>query len=111
MDNKTDYTNIAAVVADELLSIGAVFLSPDKPFTWASGIKSPIYCDNRLTLTAPDVRNNIENSLAEIIHTDYPEAEVLMGTSTAGIARCNNGAYSGIAHGLRSQFRQGSRQG
>ena len=86
MDNKKDYTNIAAVVADELLSIGAVFLSPDKPFTWASGIKSPIYCDNRLTLTAPDVRNNIENSLAEIIRTDYPEAEVLMGTSTAGIA-------------------------
>ena len=86
MDKKTDYTNIAAVVADELLSIGAVFLSPDKPFTWASGIKSPIYCDNRLTLTAPDVRNNIENSLAEIIRTDYPEAEVLMGTSTAGIA-------------------------
>lgn len=67
MDNKTDCTNRAAVVADELLSIGAVFLSPDKPFTWASGIKSPIYCDNRLTLTAPDVRNNIENSLAEII--------------------------------------------
>ena len=86
MDNKTDCTNRAAVVADELLSIGAVFLSPDKPFTWASGIKSPIYCDNRLTLTAPDVRNNIENSLAEIIRTDYPEAEVLMGTSTAGIA-------------------------
>ena len=57
MDNKTDCTNRAAVVADELLSIGAVFLSPDKPFTWASGIKSPIYCDNRLTLTAPDVRN------------------------------------------------------
>ena len=86
MDNKTDCTNRAAVVADELLSIGAVFLSPDKPFTWASGIKSPIYCDNRLTLTAPDVRNNIENSLAEIIRTDYPEAAVLMGTSTAGIA-------------------------
>lgn len=86
MDKKTDCTNRAAVVADELLSIGAVFLSPDKPFTWASGIKSPIYCDNRLTLTAPDVRNNIENSLAEIIRTDYPEAEVLMGTSTAGIA-------------------------
>lgn len=86
MDNKTDCTNRAAVVADDLLSIGAVFLSPDKPFTWASGIKSPIYCDNRLTLTAPDVRNNIENSLAEIIRTDYPEAEVLMGTSTAGIA-------------------------
>lgn len=86
MNKKTDCTNRAAVVADELLSIGAVFLSPDKPFTWASGIKSPIYCDNRLTLTAPDVRNNIENSLAEIIRTDYPEAAVLMGTSTAGIA-------------------------
>lgn len=112
MDNKTDYTNIAAVVADELLSIGAVFLSPDKPFTWASGIKSPIYCDNRLTLTAPDVRNNIENSLAEIIRTDYPEAEVLMGTSTAGIAHAAiTGHILGIAHGLRSQFRQGSRQG
>lgn len=112
MDKKTDCTNRAAVVADELLSIGAVFLSPDKPFTWASGIKSPIYCDNRLTLTAPDVRNNIENSLAEIIRTDYPEAEVLMGTSTAGIAHAAITAHIlGIAHGLRSQFRQGSRQG
>ena len=93
MDNKTDCTNRAAVVADDLLSIGAVFLSPDKPFTWASGIKSPIYCDNRLTLTAPDVRNNIENSLAEIIRTDYPEAEVLMGTSTAGIAHAAIAAH------------------
>jgi len=77
--------NIARLVAKDLLSIGAVFLSPDKPFTWASGIKSPIYCDNRLTLTAPKVRELIENSLAEVIKTEYPECEVLMGTSTAGI--------------------------
>lgn len=74
------------LIAKDLLSIKAVFLSPDKPFTWASGIKSPIYCDNRLTLTAPTVRNDIENGLAELIKTNYPDAEVLMGTSTAGIA-------------------------
>lgn len=73
-------------VAKGLLSIGAVFLRPEEPFTWASGIKSPIYCDNRLTLTAPEVRNLVENSLAAKIRECYPEAEVLMGTSTAGIA-------------------------
>ena len=73
-------------IARDLLSISAVFLRPEQPFTWASGIKSPIYCDNRLTLTAPAVRNDIENGLAELIRTCYPEAEVLMGTSTAGIA-------------------------
>ena len=73
-------------VAKDLLSIQAVFLRPDEPFTWASGIKSPIYCDNRLTLTAPEVRNHIEEGLAEIIKSEYPEAEVLMGTATAGIA-------------------------
>ena len=73
-------------IAKDLLSIGAVFLRPEQPFTWASGIKSPIYCDNRLTLTAPAVRNDIENGLAELIRTYYPDAEVLMGTSTAGIA-------------------------
>lgn len=73
-------------VARGLLSIRAVFLRPEEPFTWASGIKSPIYCDNRLTLTAPKVRDLIENSFAEIIRETYPEAEVLMGTSTAGIA-------------------------
>jgi orotate phosphoribosyltransferase len=72
--------------ARDLLSIKAVFLSPDKPFTWASGILSPIYCDNRLTLTAPDIRNNIENNLAKTIKDEYPECEILMGTSTAGIA-------------------------
>lgn len=73
-------------IAKGLLSIGAVFLRPEEPFTWASGIKSPIYCDNRLTLTAPAVRTQVEKGLAEIVRREYPEAEVLMGTSTAGIA-------------------------
>ncbi len=73
-------------IAKDLLSIGAVFLRPDEPFTWASGIKSPIYCDNRLTLTAPAVRGDVENGLAETIKREYPQCEVLMGTSTAGIA-------------------------
>ena len=74
------------LIAKDLLKIKAVFLSPDEPFTWASGIKSPIYCDNRLTLTAPEVRLDVEKSLAEVVKTYYPEAQVLMGTSTAGIA-------------------------
>ena len=74
------------LIAKDLLSIGAVFLRPDQPFTWASGIKSPIYCDNRLTLTAPAVRNDVENGLVELIRREYPDVEVLMGTSTAGIA-------------------------
>ena len=73
-------------IAKDLLSIKAVFLRPEEPFTWASGIKSPIYCDNRLTLTAPEVRNDIENGLAELIKEHFPEVEVLMGTATAGIA-------------------------
>ena len=73
-------------IAKDLLSIGAVFLRPEEPFTWASGIKSPVYCDNRLTLTAPAVRNDVENGLAELIRTWYPDAELLMGTTTAGIA-------------------------
>ena len=73
-------------IARDLLSIGAVFLRPEQPFTWASGIKSPVYCDNRLTLTAPAVRNDVENALAETIRREYPDVEVLMGTSTAGIA-------------------------
>ena len=68
------------------MSIGAVFLRPEEPFTWASGIKSPIYCDNRLTLTAPEVRDQVENGLMEVIRREYPDVEVLMGTSTAGIA-------------------------
>ena len=74
-------------IAKDLLKIGAVFFRPDEPFTWASGIKSPVYCDNRLTLTAPEVRNDVENGLAALIREYYPQAEVLMGTSTAGIAR------------------------
>ena len=73
-------------IAKELLSIGAVFLRPEEPFTWASGIKSPIYCDNRLTLSAPSVRQKIEAGLAGIVMKQYPECEMLMGTSTAGIA-------------------------
>ena len=73
-------------IARDLLSIGAVFFRPDEPFTWASGIKSPVYCDNRLTLTAPEVRTHVEEGLAALIREYYPEVEVLMGTSTAGIA-------------------------
>ncbi|MBQ5592463.1 MAG: orotate phosphoribosyltransferase [Clostridia bacterium] len=74
------------LIAKDLLKIKAVFFRPEEPFTWASGIKSPVYCDNRLTLTAPDVRTDVENGLAKLIKEKYPEAEVLMGTSTAGIA-------------------------
>ena len=74
------------LIAKDLLKIKAVFFRPEEPFTWASGIKSPVYCDNRLTLTAPEVRNDVENGLAELVKTHYPEVEVLMGTSTAGIA-------------------------
>ena len=73
-------------IAKDLLSIKAVFLRPEEPFTWASGIKSPIYCDNRLTLTAPEVRTHVEEGLAETVRKYFPECEVLMGTSTAGIA-------------------------
>ena len=73
-------------IARALLSIDAVIVRPDEPFTWASGIKSPIYCDNRLTLTAPEVRNKIENSLAAVVSEKFPECQALMGTSTAGIA-------------------------
>ena len=77
---------LSLAIARDLLDIGAVFLRPDQPFTWASGIRSPIYCDNRLTLTAPDVRTRVENGLVGLIRKHYPEAELLMGTSTAGIA-------------------------
>jgi len=73
-------------IAKDLLSIGAVFLRPEEPFTWASGIKSPIYCDNRLTLTAPEVRTHVEEGLKVLIEQNFPECEKLMGTSTAGIA-------------------------
>ena len=78
--------DIKKQIAKDLLAIQAVFFRPDEPFTWASGIKSPVYCDNRLTLTAPEVRNHVEQGLAELVRREYPEAEVLMGTSTAGIA-------------------------
>ncbi|MCQ2481483.1 MAG: orotate phosphoribosyltransferase [Clostridia bacterium] len=74
------------LIAKDLLKIKAVFFRPEEPFTWASGIKSPVYCDNRLTLTAPDVRTDVENGLAKLVKENYPECEVLMGTSTAGIA-------------------------
>ncbi|MBD5305052.1 MAG: orotate phosphoribosyltransferase [Bacteroides sp.] len=80
-------------IAKELLKIKAVFLSPDKPFTWASGIKSPIYCDNRLILTSPSTRNKVEHAIAESVKKYYPEAEVLMGTSTAGIAHAAIAAH------------------
>lgn len=78
--------NIKEQIAKDLLSIGAVFLRPEDPFTWASGIKSPVYCDNRLTLAYPEVRTHVEEALAKTVKEFYPEAEALMGTSTAGIA-------------------------
>ncbi len=80
-------------IAKDLLKIKAVFLRPDEPFIWASGIKSPIYCDNRLTLSDVDVRNDVENSFAKLIKEKYPEAEALMGTSTAGIAHAAISAH------------------
>ncbi len=80
------YNETQKLIAKDLLSIKAVFFRPEEPFTWASGIKSPVYCDNRLTLTAPKVRTDVEQGLAKLIKENYPEAEVLMGTSTAGIA-------------------------
>lgn len=79
-------TQLEQQIARDLLRIQAVFFRPDEPFVWASGIKSPVYCDNRLTLTAPEVRLHVEQGLAELIQTHYPQAEVLMGTATAGIA-------------------------
>ena len=89
--------NISTLIAKDLLKIKAVFFRPEEPFTWASGIKSPVYCDNRLTLTAPEVRNDVENALAETIKREYPGVEVLMGTSTAGIAHA---AITGHIMGL-----------
>ena len=80
-------------IAKGLLEIEAVFLSPKKPFTWASGIKSPIYCDNRLILTATDIRNKVEQAIADTVKEHYPDAEVLMGTSTAGIAHAAIAAH------------------
>ncbi len=85
------------LIAKDLLKIRAVFFRPDEPFTWASGIKSPVYCDNRLTLTDVEVRNDVENGLATLIKENYPDVEVLMGTSTAGIAHA---AITGHIMGL-----------
>ena len=99
--------NIPQTIAKDLLKIKAVFFRPEEPFTWASGIKSPVYCDNRLTLTAPEVRNHVENALAETVRREYPEAEVLMGTSTAGIAHA---AITGHILGLPMGYvRSGSK--
>ena len=78
--------NIEKTIAKDLLAIKAVFFRPEEPFTWASGIKSPVYCDNRLTLTSTEARNDVEEGLAQVIRENYPEAEVLMGTATAGVA-------------------------
>ncbi len=86
-------SDIKTQIAKALLDIEAVFLRPDEPFTWASGIKSPIYCDNRLILTAPEVRSMVENAIADTVKREYPEAEVLMGTSTAGIAHAAIAAH------------------
>lgn len=97
----------AQLIAKDLLQIKAVFFRPEEPFTWASGIKSPVYCDNRLTLTAPEVRSDVENALAETIRREYPDAEVLMGTSTAGIAHA---AITGHIMGLPMGYvRSGSK--
>ena len=85
--------NIRTHIARHLLSIGAVFLRPDEPFVWASGIKSPIYCDNRLILTAPEARNEVEQSIADTVRREDPEAQVLMGTATAGIAHAAIAAH------------------
>ena len=99
--------NISQLIAKDLLKIKAVFFRPQEPFTWASGIKSPVYCDNRLTLTSVEVRNDVENALAETIRREYPDAEVLMGTSTAGIAHA---AITGHIMGLPMGYvRSGSK--
>ena len=99
--------SLEKTIAHDLLSIGAVFLRPDEPFTWASGIKSPIYCDNRLTLTAPAVRTHVEEGLVDLICKHYPTVEVLMGTSTAGIAHA---AIAGHILGLPMGYvRSGSK--
>ena len=91
-------------IAKGLLSIGAVFFRPDEPFTWASGIKSPVYCDNRLILTAPAVRDMVENAIAETVKREYPDCQVLMGTSTAGIAHA---AIAGHILGLPMGYVRG----
>lgn len=105
-------TKLEEKIAEDLLSIKAVFFRPEEPFTWASGIKSPVYCDNRLTLTAPSVRNDVENGLAELVKTHFSSCEVLMGTSTAGIAHAAiTGHLLGIPMGyVRSGNKDHGRQ-
>ena len=88
-----DMENIKRQIAQDLLKIKAVFFRPEEPFTWASGIKSPVYCDNRLTLTDVCVRNDVENAIAETVKREYPDAQILMGTSTAGIAHAAISAH------------------
>ena len=99
-------------IAKDLLKIKAVFFRPEEPFTWASGIKSPVYCDNRLTLSDPEVRTDVEEGLAELIKNHYPEVEVLMGTSTAGIAHAAiTGHLMGLPMGyVRSGHKDHGRQ-
>lgn len=92
-------------IASDLLRIKAVFFRPQEPFTWASGIKSPVYCDNRLILTAPDVRERVEQAIADTVRREYPDAEVLMGTSTAGIAHA---AIAGHILGIPMGYVRGS---
>ena len=96
---------IAKIVAENLLKIKAVFLRPNEPFTWASGIKSPIYCDNRLILTAPESRDIVEKAIAETVKREYPDAEALFGTSTAGIAHA---AIAGHILGMPMGYVRGS---
>ena len=99
--------NIEQTVARDLLSIQAVFFRPEQPFTWASGIKSPVYCDNRLILTAPAVRSRVEQAIADTVKKEYPDCQVLMGTSTAGIAHA---AIAGHILGLPMGYvRSGSK--
>ncbi len=99
--------DLKTIIAEDLLKIKAVFFRPDEPFTWASGIKSPVYCDNRLTLTAPEVRDDVENGIAKTIIENYPGVQVLMGTSTAGIAHA---AITGHILGLPMGYvRSGSK--
>lgn len=104
--------NIKETIARSLLSIKAVFFRPNEPFTWASGIKSPVYCDNRLILTAPEVRERVEQAIADAVRTEYPDAEALMGTSTAGIAHAAIAAHLiGIPMGyVRSGAKDHGRQ-
>jgi len=96
---------ISKIVAENLLKIKAVFLRPDEPFTWASGIKSPIYCDNRLILTAPEARDIVEKAIAQTVKEEYPDAEALFGTSTAGIAHA---AIAGHLLGMPMGYVRGS---